>query len=114
MWFKQSLPATLHPRLTHLFLTGLHDSQLMYAIKMSFPAGELTFDNVVERYERCHTTEWGAAPTCEPGEEDTLIRAKPGEMVEGTDRNRVGASEDAPDSTLAQMVAEAMSRSVEV
>jgi hypothetical protein len=46
-WFKQYLPATLHPRLTHLFRTGLHDSQLMYAIKMSFPARELTFDNVV-------------------------------------------------------------------
>jgi hypothetical protein len=91
MWFKQSLPATLHPRLTHLFLTGLHDSQLMYAIKMSFPAVELTFDNIIERYKRCHTTEWCAAPTCEPGEENTLIRAKPGEMVEGMDRNRVGA-----------------------
>jgi hypothetical protein len=60
-WFKQHLPETLHLHLTHLFLTGLHDSQLMYAIKMCFSAGELTFDNVVERYERCNTTE-GCSP----------------------------------------------------
>jgi hypothetical protein len=51
-----------------LFLAGLYDSQLVYAIKITIPTNELTFDNVVERYQRCHATEWGATPTLEPGE----------------------------------------------
>jgi len=62
-WFRQYLPDTLHRRLAHLFLTGLHDIQLMCAIKSTIPVNELTFDNVVEHYERCNGTEWGQVVT---------------------------------------------------
>ena len=62
-WLRQYLPDTLHRRLAHLFLTGLHDVQLMYAIKGTIPVNELTFDNVVERYEHCNGTEWGQLVT---------------------------------------------------
>ena len=62
-WFRQNLPDTLHRRLAHLFLTGLHDIQLRYAIKSTIPVNELTFDNVVERYEHCNGTEWGQLVT---------------------------------------------------
>jgi hypothetical protein len=58
-WFRQYLPDTLHRRLAHLFLAGLHDMQLVYAIKSTIPTDELTFDNVVEIYQRCNATEWG-------------------------------------------------------
>jgi hypothetical protein len=30
---------------------------------MTIPSDELTFDNEVERYQRCHVTEWGATST---------------------------------------------------
>jgi hypothetical protein len=57
-------------------LAGLHDSQL-YAIQRIIRYDEFTFDNVVERYQHCHTTGW-VTMTFELGEEDVLIRAGPG------------------------------------
>jgi hypothetical protein len=51
------------PSLTHLFLTGLHDPQLVYAIKMITPSDELTFGND----QHCHAT--GTITTFEPGED---------------------------------------------
>jgi len=70
-WLQQYFPDTLHQRRAHLFLTGLHDVQLMYAIKITIPVNELTFDNVVERYQRCNATEWGQVVMLGPDEVDT-------------------------------------------
>jgi len=105
-WFRQYLPDTLHRRLAHLFLTGLHDLQLVYAIKSTIPANELTFDNVEERYQRCNATEWGQVVTLGPDEADALIRAPSAVKV------AVPRPEEATENTLAQVVAEVMNRSI--
>jgi hypothetical protein len=104
-WFQQYLPDTLHRRLAHLFLAGLHDGQLVYSIKSSSPTDQLTFDNVVKIYQRCNATEWGPAVTLGPDEADTLIRAP--------SAARAAASKEEPtESTLAQVMAEAMNQAI--
>ena len=105
-WFRQYLPDTLHRRLAHLFLAGLHDVQLVYAIKSTIPADELTFDNVVERYQRCNATEWGQVVTLGPDEADALIRAPSATRVVAP------RPEEKAENTLAQVVTEVMNRSI--
>jgi len=107
-WFRQYLPDTRHCRLAHLFLIGLHDVHLMYAIKSTIPVNELTFDNVVERYERCNATEWGQVVTLGPDEADTLIRAP------SATKAAVPRSEETAENRLAQVVTEVMNRSIGV
>ena len=105
-WFRQYLPDTLHRRLAHLFLTCLHDLQLVYAIKSTIHANELTFDNVVERYQRCNATEWGQVVTLGPDETDALIRTPSATRVANS------RPEETTENMLAQVVAEVMNRSI--
>jgi hypothetical protein len=80
--------------------------QLVYAIKSTILADELTFDNVVKIYQRCNPTEWGPTATLGPVEEDALVRAPSAATV------TAAKTEKAMENTLAQVVAEAVNRSI--
>jgi hypothetical protein len=73
-WFRQYLPETLHLRLAYLFLAGLHDQQLVYTIKATIPLGQLTFESVVDRFQRRCGTESPAITTLRQGEDGKEVR----------------------------------------
>jgi hypothetical protein len=59
-----------------LFLTGLHDQQLVYAIKATIPLGQITFENVVDRYQRrCATGESPATLTLDEREDGKVVQS---------------------------------------
>jgi len=78
----------------------------MYAIKSTIPVNELTFENVVERYQRCNATEWGQVVTLGPDEADTLIRPPSATRVVAP------RPEEKVENSLAQVVTEVMNRSI--
>jgi len=77
----------------------------VYAIKSTIPANELTFDNVVERYQRCNAIEWGQVVMLGPDEADALI------LVPSAMKVAVARPKETMENTSAQEVAEAMNRS---
>jgi len=74
----------------------------MYAIKSTISLNQLTFENVVERYQSCNATEWIQVVTLGPDEADTLIRAP------SATRAVSPRPEEKAENTVAQVVTEAM------
>ena len=76
-------------------VTGLHDSQAMYAIKMISTSDGLPLDTVVECYQCCHAIEWSSTPRFHPREKGVLIRAETGRVLSGL-TNLEGTTEENP------------------